>query len=340
MRLLFSILVLLFGQTLEARLPDLIPYRKGELWGFCDSTRKILVEPQWKSVRFYSGNTAKVSDGKWWGLIDRSGKEITEIKYDWISDETANGTRIACRFRNGKKGAINDRGEVVVPFDYEWLLLYGNYLQGMKNDKCGFFNSQGKIIVSFIYNGYGDVPESLNIPGRFAVLKKDKCGVVDTAGNTVIPFHYKWISAAGCGYISAWSRNENEPTYYDRNGNVADRKDTCEVRSEVRLYKPFRNVSEQGNPYTWLDTNGHKPTTLRFMMTGNFSNGYAAYQGFDSLYGFVNDRFEVVYPPTFTYVNAFDEHGLAHVWVRDAHCRSCKLQDGYVDWHGTKYWED
>lgn len=339
MRIPLVLSLLACALAAHARLPELIPYRKGNLWGYCDSTKKILIGPQWKEVGFFNGSTAKVSDGRAWGLIDRAGMLVAEIKYNTISDETVNGTRAATQSENGKQGAVNSRGAVVVPFEYEWLILSGNYLQGMKNNKTGFFNAEGKIVVPFIYDGRGDVPE-LDCPGLFAVKKHDDYGVVDSVGNTIIPFKYKWISSSPCGQIRAWGRDWDLVTYFDSYGHVVTGSDTCTGKAAIRLYQPFRNVFEEGSPYTWLDTNGHKPTTLRFMITDNFSNGMAAYQGFDSLYGYVNERFEIIFPSTFVFVNPFDRNGLARVWVRDPLCAQCKPLDGYVDTHGNKYWED
>jgi hypothetical protein len=72
------VLVLAFGTGLEAqKLPDLIPYRKGELWGYADSTRKVVIEPRWKRASIFQNNRASVEDSLGFYAIDQSGRKVT-----------------------------------------------------------------------------------------------------------------------------------------------------------------------------------------------------------------------------------------------------------------------
>lgn len=51
------LLVFLFAGyvfTQETKLPELIPYRKGDKWGFCDMDRKIVIPIKYYEVGFFS----------------------------------------------------------------------------------------------------------------------------------------------------------------------------------------------------------------------------------------------------------------------------------------------
>ena len=63
-------------------LPDLIPHRKGDKWGFCDKNKNIVIECNYDRVGDFSEGFATVFlDGKW-GYINKRGEEITPIKYN------------------------------------------------------------------------------------------------------------------------------------------------------------------------------------------------------------------------------------------------------------------
>ena len=75
-------LITLIVQNTIAQLPDLIPYRKGNLWGYCDSSKSIKITPQFDSAGWFDkyGRAEVVFAGtdkktKW---IDRKGDTIPE----------------------------------------------------------------------------------------------------------------------------------------------------------------------------------------------------------------------------------------------------------------------
>lgn len=82
-RIIFSLFFLHFLPLLlpAQQLPELIPYRKGKLWGFADSTGKIRIEPQWDGVEFFDGQAAIVHKDKRSGVITREGNMIVPAVY-------------------------------------------------------------------------------------------------------------------------------------------------------------------------------------------------------------------------------------------------------------------
>lgn len=308
MRLLVTTFVLLCTFALNARLPDLIPYRKGNLWGYCDSTKKIIIEPQWDWVGLFGVSTAVVSKGGLDGVIDRTGKVIVRPLYRWIEVEEHHGLREIRRTSYGEVGAVNAAGEMVIPIEYEWLTWRGPYLEAMKGKgKCGVFDSLGGVVIPFIYKNRGDFPQSMGDSGQFSMCKNGKWGVVDTAGNVIIPFTYYWITSTDCG--------------------------TWEVRTD---YFTSMYYNTKG---TYLGDTLKCQTTLRDWSYHQLKNGMQSFVGDDKLIGFKDAKGTVVYKPQFLTAYDFEPNGLAFVGFRTGECATC-VGKGYIDRNGTKYWED
>jgi hypothetical protein len=73
-------LMALWATCLQAQ--ELIPYRKGDKWGFCTPDKKIVISPKYDDVRKFNEGLALVELNGKWGFIDKTGKEIVPPKYD------------------------------------------------------------------------------------------------------------------------------------------------------------------------------------------------------------------------------------------------------------------
>jgi hypothetical protein len=81
-----------------------------------------------------------------YGILDKTGKEILPAKYNQMEwDE--NAPLIRARIQN-KWGAINDRFETVIPFEYSWVKGCGSnlFVHAQKGDKWLVINNEGRII--------------------------------------------------------------------------------------------------------------------------------------------------------------------------------------------------
>lgn len=207
----------------------LIPYRKGDKWGFCTPDKKNVLECKFDHVNFFEGHLAEVSINKEYYFIDRNGKYISkeskieesfnfENDYDevyaWLPNgkkkcknyEISNG--IVAVKKNNKFGFVNLRNEIIIPFDYDWdsffellnLNLFPIFKDGIvflkKKDKWGALDTNGKIVIPFIYDSYGfhDLidfsPEEGFVDNFVNVKFNGKWGIIDRNGKTIIPFEY------------------------------------------------------------------------------------------------------------------------------------------------------
>ena len=81
----------LFAQNENSALPDLIPYRKGDKWGYCDKNKKIVLPCKYDDAKIFSEGLAAVKKDKMWGYINKKGKEIISYIYYKSADIFCDG---------------------------------------------------------------------------------------------------------------------------------------------------------------------------------------------------------------------------------------------------------
>ena len=105
--------LLLLGIFLSAELHAqhgiLIPYRKGQLWGFADTSLKIRIIPNYDSVGFFYYDRALVKLNHKVGYINQLGEEIIPLQFDRAGSFGMFGQAYA--YNNGKRHCINRMGE-------------------------------------------------------------------------------------------------------------------------------------------------------------------------------------------------------------------------------------
>jgi hypothetical protein len=73
----------LFVLTFTAMGNDLIPYRLGNKWGYCDNLKKMVIAPQYFDAKPFSEGLAVVGRGSMagiqFGYIDKTGKEVIPL---------------------------------------------------------------------------------------------------------------------------------------------------------------------------------------------------------------------------------------------------------------------
>jgi hypothetical protein len=179
---------------------NLIPYRKGEKWGFSDAKKTLVIEPKYDYAFPFSGGLAhvlgqsgksgfidntgrevtplKYDDAKefvegmaWvelnskWGFIDKSGTEVTKIKYDDLADAFSEG--MAYVGLDGKYGFIDKSGKEAIPLMYEKTRSFSDGLARVKlNGKWGFVNKSGKEVTALKYDDAESSNRAIAIDGE------------------------------------------------------------------------------------------------------------------------------------------------------------------------------
>ncbi len=185
----------------DLKLPDLIPYRKGDKWGYCDKNKNIVITPQYKQVQFVYHKTDRlvVNSNGLKGAIDLNGNKLIPFIYDNLSYYSEHNIYIA---RRGLYGVINDHNEIIIPFNYDYLIcsndcISASYSPGDLHYE-GLFNYDGTVRFPFIF-------DDLNIlkNGNYLVSysKTDYLqsgyklhhviyGIIDKSRNEILPMKY------------------------------------------------------------------------------------------------------------------------------------------------------
>ena len=135
-------------------MPNLIPYRKGDLWGYCDSNRNIKIEPQFLYSRPFAGDYAEVViDSVTRGIIDKGGSIIVSVGKDtvaWVSNSRIINVSHEYIDRIIKLREVNGQW---VQFDK--YIINERFSEGIyiakSAKKFGIINREGKILLPFKY---------------------------------------------------------------------------------------------------------------------------------------------------------------------------------------------
>ena len=226
-------------------IENLIPYRKGNKWGFCTFNKKIEIDCEFDMAFKFTDGIGRVwnkNDG--YGYIDLRGNLITDLKF-----------KLGCKFNEGFAGVgigynkwhfIGKYGEIVFnQNEYESIYSFSNGFAGViQNGKLGFINAFGNLVIPPIYD-YHDYDDSIrnalyeeisngdaafyrsNISnfqeGCVRLKHNDKYGFVNTNGKIIAPFIFDEADdfsegIAEVGIISPTNQADIRSGYIDKTG--------------------------------------------------------------------------------------------------------------------------
>lgn len=262
MRLLTFIFVfIILPESLSARLPDLIPYRKGKLWGYCDSTKKIVIEPQWEQAGLFNHGRAGIMVHGRWGIIDSLGQIIIQPKYFYAY--SLGRTRFGVYIDNTHAGVVNERDSVIIPLTSRWVGQEADSVIHLSiNHRMIVCDLNGKLILENEYFdwdcGTGDAAKfGLFIVSRQIDMQKRKNQsnnfiVVDTADRQVVPGKYERIELIGDSIFSCERGDSLE--YFDLKGNPVVNFPYVEERLHKReQFRPWLEDDLTLITNTWME---------------------------------------------------------------------------------------
>jgi len=279
----------------------LIPYLKGDKFGFCDPNGKLVIDAKYDYVRPFSEGLAIVNigrdkdqdyarDGKW-GALDKSGVEVIPLKYDDLTDFAdgvaitnvgmdwdANGKFVAF----GKYGVIDRFGSEIVPPKYDKI---GRFSEGLasveQNNKFGFIDRGGNVVIPLTYADAGTFSDGaawVQTGSRIRGIAKTgwtistmggKSGLIDMSGIEFVQPKYDWIGRFSDKLVDV--RLNGNCGYIGRDGQF-------KIPSQ---YKDCRSFSEGlaavkiGGKWGFIDKNGDLVIPAAYDIVDYFSEGLA-----------------------------------------------------------------
>lgn len=199
--LIFSSLIS-YSQNIDY---SLIPYRKGDKWGFANANRSIIITPQYNDVRWFTEGIAAVKVGAKWGYINSTGKMLIPAKFT-----------VAKPFRKGYISIKNKTDGDTILFAGASIVENGNEIciniKGIRLAKCPAIAENAMasnripmetVVKEKVYsvpnsNGlYDKVIDDYKIAGNgetfYVAQKGDLFGVFNSKFETIIPFEYNTI---------------------------------------------------------------------------------------------------------------------------------------------------
>lgn len=184
-------------------------------YGFIDKAGNTVIETKYYSANKFSEGLAKLKLelGKPSAYIDKTGKLITDFIYEASSDFSEG---LACVSLDGRTyGFINTKGEVVIPFKYNYAYPFRDGVSQVKlNGKWGMINRQGQLVIACSYDELTGFQEGL---ARITV--NGQKGFINKEGTVVIKPRFDNTSFPNGGLIAV--AINNIWFYIDNKGNRA-----------------------------------------------------------------------------------------------------------------------
>lgn len=278
--------------------------------------------------------------GSLYGFINKTGDEIISIKY-----KIKPNSIVAKRFfreglepvsYQGKWGYIDNKGNVIIPFQFDGAGYFNNGLAQVRLDKrCGWINKDGEIIIPFAYSYYGSSEHFVGNLVRVCNFATRKYGYVDSKGNIIIPCIYENAEDFSMGR-AAVSVEEDEFDdkwgYIDTSGNVVVPIEYYDVshyfnESGLAFVKKW-----SGDDGVYVDLNGNfikDPYSSLYNSNIHSNEYFIAYR--NKKYGFRDINYNIVIPCKYDWAQDFC-NGIAEVgiWKGDS------LLNGYINKMGIE----
>jgi len=130
------------------------------LWGFIDTTGKIVIPAKYKTVHGFAGGINEVAKDGDWGYIDNTGKEIPfpadcslefphNVPYGYVKpDQEGRNFELLNIKRKGKWGYMNWSGQIAIDPQFDKPADFYNGIGAVcLNGKSGYINLQGNYIL-------------------------------------------------------------------------------------------------------------------------------------------------------------------------------------------------
>ncbi len=312
--LVASLFVLIVNSiSILAQTHDLIPYRKGDKWGYCDKNKKIIVECKYDEAEFFFEHVGRVFLNGKYGFVDKKGKEIIPSIYDyaWSFKE---GLSLIYDEETKKYFFIDKEGkEVSQKYDYveverdrerNWIITENFIVVGNKEYtelNFGIIDKFGNEIIPPKYY------EVRNITNGFTVVRKNKkwnFSLIDLNNKVEVLTDYDYISIISKSGIGIYEKDK-------KYGIIKNFKiilpSKYEYIDEFKFEEGFAAV-KINDKWGFIDTNGIEVIPAKYDDVSKFHNGFAAVKINDK-WGVINKEGKEIIQIKYDYTSILNDNG-------------------------------
>src|SRR5258706_10260744 len=194
--------------------------RKDDLYGFADSTGKVVIVPRFQAAGTFSDGDAPVMIGKKWGYVDASGHEMIPPSFESAGPFSQGRALVQV---TGRFGYISLAGEQVIPTRFDRAKDFSEELAAVRIDnRWGFIDRNGMQVIAPRYESAGDFSE-----GLAPVKLEGKWIYIDKKGETVLLLHGNYSDAkrfsGGLAAVRLETTDKGSVGYIDRAGKFVIR---------------------------------------------------------------------------------------------------------------------
>jgi hypothetical protein len=279
-------------QDKEIALQNLLPFRKGSLFGWMDFQGSIVYSPEYESMGLFREGLSLVSKYGKFGYVDKGNQVVIPMIYDAGFDFEQGRAIVE---KNGKSGIIDRTGKLLFEIDFEDI---GQFSEGLiyatKDSLYGYYDKYGVQHFNTFYQ------EAFSFSDGMAMVQvQGKQTFIDLEGKYVIAPIYEQISK----FTDSLFIFEEEELFgiVHRNGKII----TPAIYDEIGKLTNQRAVVMSNDKIGYLNEFGIeviKPTFdvfPNFMENARFSGKYAKAR-FKNKYGVIDANGKWIIPATYT----------------------------------------
>ena len=331
------VLVVLGTLVVQAFGFDLIPFRKGDLWGYADPFGSVVFPPEYKFAGVFRDGIARVQTKEGHGFIAMNGRAFFASDLESARDFSDGMAAVKIK-GTGKWGFLNQTFSIVIPPSYQEVGDFSENVAPAKlNDKWGVIDKQGKVLIPFQYDEIKPCREN-----ALAVCSAGKWGFIRPSGELLLDFQYQKASSFSEG-AAAVSPDGESYVYIDSKGNQV-------VPGEYQRAGMFHDgvaAIRKNGAFGAIDKTGREIIPAVYAYLSDFSDGLAVCS-VNSRFGYLNTRGELIIPLSYAEASPF-ENGIARVWERikvietsingSRVVQEIPVGGGYIDLKNKKFYD-
>ncbi|MES2588851.1 MAG: WG repeat-containing protein [Bacteroidota bacterium] len=220
-------------------------------WGFIDKTGKVVIPIKYDWVFGFKGDFAVYKLKNRWGFIDKKGEEVIPAKYDLIQSDIFDFSedKLYMVRLNNKNSYLDRNGKEICPIIYDELFGFKkeNGLSKVRIDKhFGYINKKGETIIQVKYE------EISNFSQVIVAKLNNKWGIIDSLEKIIIPFEFDNLD-----------RRSDDPILASKNNKwgCIDLKGNELIKFKYDLIRPFENglaPVKLNEKWGFMDVNGNE----------------------------------------------------------------------------------
>lgn len=332
-------LLLIFNCYLSfTQTPDLIPYRKGDIWGYVNSAKAEKISFKYEDAsKFNDLDLAIVKSAGKYGVINKEAKLIFPFEFDEITFNTELG--IAKVKKDDKWNLYSKSGKRLLARWFDDVRWVSEGLVAVRADrgpedarieKWGFADRTGRVVINTMYETVSDFHN-----GLACVQLQGKFGYLNKAGKEAIEI--KFVGAKS--FNDSLAPAALPQLGMEVHGAPAMKWGFINTKGESVIAKKYNRVwyffegfapVEINGYFAYINKKGEQITQFEYLAARDFYNGYAMVMKKEELgppvWGYIDTKGEEIMKPAYSFARNFNENLAAVKLLNDW---------GYVDTTGA-----